>query len=193
MDLPDGIIIDATGCSHSGGDHQYIHDILKKIYNRDYTVSIAMADTAGAAWGLARYQVQPCIIEKDAHINAILDLPPEALRIDIETQEKLHKLGLHQIRDFIAIPRVSLRRRFGESLIKRMNQAIGAEDEIFETVHPVQLYEERLPCLEPILTRAGVEIGSQIVGRICGGLHEARRFTLCLFSRHSKQMEKFLN
>ncbi|HLO82990.1 MAG TPA: DNA polymerase Y family protein [Chitinophagaceae bacterium] len=160
MDLPDGILMDVSGCSHLwGGDLPYINDILKKFNARGYSAGIAMADTAGAAWGLARYSRGPYIAEKGLHANALLDLPPEALRIETAITERLYKLGLRRIRDFIAIPRVSLKRRFGDDLIKRINQALGTEEEFLEPVLPIEPFEERLPCLEPILTRTGVEIG----------------------------------
>jgi protein ImuB len=177
IDPPDGIIIDASGCAHLwGGDHAYIKDIEKKINARGYSIGIAMADTIGAAWGLAHYLPVPIVVEKGSHPKAILDLPPEALRLDVMITERLHKLGLHRIRDFIAIPQHSLRRRFGRDLIQSINQALGREDEIIDPVIPLQPYEERLPCLEPILTRKGVEIGlTRLLETLCDRLSKEEK------------------
>ncbi len=177
MDLPDGIMIDATGCSHLwGGDSPYMHDILQKINSRGYSAGIAMADTAGAAWGLARFSGRPYVAEKGLHAHAILDLPPDALRIENEIIERLYKLGLRRIRDFIAIPRTSLRRRFGDPFIKRINQVLGTEEEFFEPVVPIEPFEERLPCLEPILTRTGVEIGlRRTLEQLCHKLSQEQK------------------
>lgn len=177
IDPPDGIFIDATGCAHLwGGDHAYIKDIENKINARGYSIGIAMADTIGAAWGLSHHVATPVVVEKGFQPNAILDLPPEALRLDAMITERLHKLGLHQIRDFIAIPQQSLRRRFGRDLIQRINQALGREDEIIDPVIPLEPYEERLPCLESILTRKGVEIGlTTLLNTLCDRLSKEEK------------------
>ena len=57
--------------------------------------------------------------------------------------------------------RSALRRRFGEQLLLRLDQALGNEEEYITTCYPVELYSERLPCLEPIQTATGIEIALQ--------------------------------
>ena len=54
--------------------------------------------------------------------------------------------------------RSALRRRFGEQMLVRLDQALGNKEEIIEPVIPVEPYSERLPCLEPIQTATGIEI-----------------------------------
>lgn len=58
----------------------------------------------------------------------------------------------------MGMPPAALRRRFGEGLLSRLRQALGEEDEHISLLRPVPPYEERLPCLEPIRTAAGIEI-----------------------------------
>ena len=57
--------------------------------------------------------------------------------------------------------RSALRRRFGEHLLLRLDQALGNKEEFIEPVIPVEPYSERLPCLEPIQTATGIEIALQ--------------------------------
>ena len=46
VDPPDGIMFDATGCSHLwGGDSAYLQHIINKLNFRGYDVNLAMADT----------------------------------------------------------------------------------------------------------------------------------------------------
>src|SRR3982751_5946570 len=59
------------------------------------------------------------------------------------------------------MPRSVLRRRFGRQLLQRIDQAVGHEEEILEPVVPVEIFAERLPCIEPIVTRGGIEIALQ--------------------------------
>ena len=54
IDQTDGLIIDASGCSHLwGGDEPYLNDIIKRLKDRGYEVRGAMADTIGLACALA--------------------------------------------------------------------------------------------------------------------------------------------
>jgi protein ImuB len=184
VDPPDGLILDATGCSHLwGGDALYIADIVKKINARGYDVRAAMADTIGVAWGAARFGRAQMVIASDRHIETLMDLPPEALRLESESIERLHKLGLHQIKQFIRMPRQSLRRRFGQHFIMRLDMALGQEIETINPVQPMEPYQERLPCLEPIVTSTGIEIAlRQLLETLCARLqHDQQGLRTAVF------------
>jgi protein ImuB len=158
-DYPAGVLLDASGCTHLwGSEEAYLKDITNRLVQRGYTVRAAMADTIGCAWAMARYSNQT-IVDKEKHVQALLPLPITALRLDEETISVLEKLGLRQIRDVISIPRMSLRRRFGKELLQRIRQAIDEEEENIVPVYPIEPYSERLPCMEPIKTKEGIEIG----------------------------------
>ncbi len=174
IDLPDGLILDATGCAHLwGGEKQYITEIHRRLHEFGYHTQIAMADTIGAAWAVARFGKQVTVIEMTKQQEALLNLPPAALRLEADTVERLEKLGLRQISSFISMPSTSLRRRFGQHFIKRLHHAIGTEEEIREPVMPVMSYHERLPCLEPIVTAKGIEIAlQQLLEILCNRLRQ---------------------
>ena len=106
----------------------------------------------------------------------MLSLPPEALRLEAEVIERLHKLGLHQIKQFINMPRSSLRRRFGQHFITQLDKATGQEMEMLEPVHPIEPYQERLPCIEPIVTATGIEIAlKQLLETLCRRLLQEQK------------------
>jgi protein ImuB len=172
VDGNDGIIMDSTGCSHLwGGDELYLKHITDRFKEKGYTVRVAIADTIGAAWATARFAKQNLIIEKGQQSVALLDLPPQALRIEYDTVERLNKLGLKLVKDFLSIQRSALRRRFGEHIILRLDQALGNKEELIIPVHPPLPYEERLPCLEPIATAIGIEIAlKNLLDTICNRL-----------------------
>jgi protein ImuB len=161
-DLPGGILLEATGCAHLwGGEDAYVADITKRLTAIGYTVHIAMADTIGAAWALARYGKNSLVVTGGQQMQALLPLPPSALRLENEITDRLAKLGLRRIEDFLSMPRSALRRRFGLGMIQRLKQAIGEEQEIITPIYPVEPYQERLPCIEPIVTLTGIEIAVQ--------------------------------
>ncbi len=169
IDPPDGIIIDATGCIHLWGTEEaYLLDIRKRLLDIGYTIRSAMADTIGAAWAVTRFGEQHSIIPHGAELAAIGYLPPESLRIDAGAYERLHKLGLHCIRDFIHMPGAVLRRRFGNEFIQQLQYALGYKEEYLTPVEPLAIYHERLQCLEPIVTATGIQIALQnVLSNLC--------------------------
>jgi len=176
VDAPDGLLLDATGCTHLwGGDQKYMDDITKRLTTRGYHIRIAIADTIGAAWATARYG-QKLLIGENNHVNALLPLPPESLRIDQLVSERLHRLGLHKISQFISMPRPTLRKRFGQSFLDRIDQATGKQLELIHPIQPIEPYHERLPCMEPIVTATGIEIAlEQVLTGLCQRLHNEQK------------------
>ena len=168
IDPPDGIIMDVTGSAHLwGGEMKYIHDIHLRLKNRGYDVRATIADSIGAAWAIAHYGGN-AIVESGKQMEALFPLPPSALRLELNVADRLHKLGLHQIRNFISLPRSALRRRFGKELILKLDQALGNEEEPIIPVQPIEPWRERLPCLEPIVTATGIEIAlHRLLDAIC--------------------------
>lgn len=161
-DLPNGLILDISGCAHLwGGEQKYLKEIVTRLRSKGYDVRAAIADTIGAAWAIARFGKVTPIIKPGEQISALLPLPPAALRLEPATLDRLKKLGFRIIGNFITIPRSTLRRRFGTGLLQRLDQALGNEDEYIQPLVPIEPYHERLPCLEPIRTATGIEIALQ--------------------------------
>jgi len=177
IDPPDGLLLDVTGCSHLwGGDQSYVAEVVRKLNARGYDVRVAMADTIGVAWGVARFGKEPLAIEAGKHIEALLTLPPEALRLEVAAIDLLHKLGLHQINQFIRMSRTSLRRRLGQHFIMRLDMALGQEIETIKPVLPPEPYQERLPCMEPIITAVGIEIAlEELLKALCLRLRQEQK------------------
>ena len=173
IDPGDGLLLDATGCAYLwGGEREYIRAIVTRIRDLGYHVRAAIADTIGAAWAHAHYGKSVSIIQPGDALHALLPLPPVALRLEPDVLDKMQKLGFYQIRNFIHIPARVLRRRFGKELIRRMEQALGHVQEFIQTIQPVVPYQERLPCLEPIVAAAGIEIALQkLLENLCARLN----------------------
>jgi protein ImuB len=182
VDLPDGLMLDVTGCSHLwGGDHPYLNTMVEKLSKRGYDISVAMADTPGVAWAIARYGIESkdnktVSIPVGKHIESLLPLPVEALRLEPDAIERLHKLGLHRIEQILSISRPSLRRRFGQQLLQRLDLVTGREEEVIQPVTTPEPYQERLPCMEPIVTSVGIEAAlNQLLKTLCSRLREDQK------------------
>ncbi|UTM21802.1 DNA polymerase Y family protein (plasmid) [Dyadobacter chenhuakuii] len=172
VDLDDGLILDATGCTHLwGGEMAYLKDIVARLKGSGYDARAAMADTIAAAWAVCRYGKSERIVAPGAQLDALLALPPTALRLEQITLEKMHKLGFYQIKSFVYIAPSVLKRRFGQALLDRLGQALGHVHEAFEPIQPPEPFTERLPCLEPIRTAPGIEIAMQkLLEMLCSRL-----------------------
>jgi protein ImuB len=175
VDLPDGLILDASGCAHLwGGEMPYLEDISTRLKNAGYHVRAAMADTIGAAWAMAHFgKAITSVIPAGGQREAVLPLAPAALRLEPPVVERLHKLGLHHIGSFISMQRAALRRRFGVGMLLRLDQVTGLERENIQPLVPLEPYQERLPCLEPIITRRGIEIAlERLLQALCQRLQQ---------------------
>jgi protein ImuB len=171
-DLPDGLIFDISGCAHLwGGEQPYLETIVQRFSQGGYTARAAIADTIGAAWAMAHYGQHQSIIEPKKQMEALEGLPPVSLRLESTVHHRLHKLGFHRIGQFMHIPRSTLRRRFGNTLLDRLGHALGTVPEYLSPVEAVQPYHERLPCLEPIKTATGIAMALQkLLKTLCNRL-----------------------
>ncbi|HEX3008800.1 MAG TPA: DNA polymerase Y family protein [Bacteroidales bacterium] len=159
IDPPDGLILDISGCAHLwGGEISYLKTITDRLRRGGFDVRVAIADTIGAAWAIARYGRGITIVEPGSQAEALFSLPPVALRLDAPVLQRMEKLGFRQIKQLLCIPASNLRRRFGEGLLNRLGQALGTVTEFLHPVQPTPIYQERLPCMEPISTATGIEI-----------------------------------
>ncbi|MDI1254931.1 MAG: DNA polymerase Y family protein [Flavobacterium sp.] len=185
VDLPEGLILDITGCAHySGGEKAYLESIHKKLNAFGYTVKIAIADTIGAAWAVARFENSKMIVSSGEEQSALATLPPAALRLETDILTRMKKLGLQKIGSFIDMPHAALRRRFGALLPSRINQALGQEIEIIVPIKIIEPYQERLCCLEPIPTPKGIRIAlEKLLEMLCTRLQAERLGLRCAVFR----------
>ncbi|MGX1307645.1 protein ImuB [Amorphus suaedae] len=186
LDPHDGLFLDITGCAHLfGGETGLRDDLLARLAGAEIAARAAIAGTAGAAWAMARYGQAPILA--DAEIpEALARLPVAALRLAPETARSLGSLGLRTIAQLAAQPRAPIAARFGPLLLRRLDQALGAEDEPItpRRTMPLLVVERRLA--EPVfqwdvvatyLARLAALLETRLEARGEG----ARRLVLALF------------
>jgi len=173
LDPPDGLLLDATGCTHlKGGELAWVKDLTNRLKALGYYVRPAMADTIGCAWGVARWAKSGLIVEAGGHRNALMPLPPSALRLSNDLLIKLDNLGLRTVNTFIHMPKSVLQRRFGKQIVLRLLQAIGQEEEFLLPINEPAPHSERFFCLEPVKTRPAIENALRnLLGTMCKRLY----------------------
>lgn len=177
VDLNDGLQLEVSGCAHLwGGEGSYLKAIESRLNARGFDVRLGMADTPIVAWAVARFGGASLRIAPGQHREALLNLPPEALRIEPDAVQRLHKLGLHKIGQFINMPRQILRRRFGKMLLDQLDKAIGQQPDVIIPVSQPPEYVQRLPCLDPVATREGIEFAlGNLLLDLCGQLQREQK------------------
>ncbi|WP_416237399.1 Y-family DNA polymerase [Sulfitobacter sp. F26204] len=184
-DRGDGLLLDVTGSAHlSGGEAAMLQDMRVRLVQSRLTVRIGLADTVGAAWALARFG-EGCA-QTGQTGQAINALPVASLRITINEDTALQRLGIKTVGQLADLPRATIGQRFGPSVLMRLDQALGQQAESISPEETQQTYATRLTIPEPIgLAKdvmAGVErlllpLCEKLARDVCG----AR--VLCLMCR----------
>lgn len=158
LDPPDGLLVDVTGVAHLfGGEAALLDDAASRLAARGLAARLAIAPTAGAAWGLAHYGPERAIHHPAGNLD---ELPVAALRLDPATLLVLRRLGLKRIGELSGVARDALARRFRNTRapdanpLVRLDQLLGKVPEPLLPVvaAPLPLVQRRL--LEPIRHRS---------------------------------------
>src|ERR1043165_1298155 len=129
LDPPDGLVLDISGCAHLfGGETALANDLVRRLGAQGLQARVAIADTVGCAWGVARFSNEATVASGEEQ-DAIGPLPLAALRLSAETIEALSQVGLKRIADVLDRPRAPLAARFGADFVRRLDQALGRDDE----------------------------------------------------------------
>ncbi|NNF77564.1 MAG: DNA polymerase Y family protein [Rhizobiales bacterium] len=174
LDGPDGIFIDITGCAHLfSGERAMLDGLLSKLRLFGLEVSGALADTAGAAWALARSGLNGEVAPHQETANALAHLPVDGLRLGTETTETLHRLGLKTIGALYGLSRASLAARFGRETVRRLDQALGAEHEPLPFEAERSAHQVVMRLAEPIYTVSAVEAClARLLDQLCARLEK---------------------
>ena len=173
---PDGLWLDLTGVAHLfGGEERMCARILAFCRRLGFGARIAVAGTAGAAHALARFGGTSLILcPPGGEADLLAPMPLAALRLEEEALGAARRLGLERIGELAAMPRAPLQRRFGESLLTRLDQALGRAAEPFEPIVPETPPAILLRFLEPIATAEAIgEASGEAVRRLVPLLSEA--------------------
>ncbi len=157
------------------GEAALLADLTTRLEAAGIAIRAAVADTPGAAHALARHAARPLTIAPpNGTVAALAALPVAALRLDAETTDSLHRLGLSRIDQLAAIPRGPLARRFSLDVLRRLDQALGRVAEPITPMTPPTAIASRLGFIDPLLTAdAFAAVIKRLTMRVCGELARA--------------------
>jgi protein ImuB len=134
--LHDGLILDITGTDRLyGSEENLVHRIFEKLSKARFRAKIAIARTIGAAWALSRFSSKKFISVGVTNLEEmLLPLPICSLRIDAEHILSLQQVGIDTINKLLKIPRSSLNKRYGTSVSRKIDEALGYAFETYRMV-----------------------------------------------------------
>jgi protein ImuB len=185
-DPPDGILLDIGGCAHLfGGEQRLGDDLLARVTNFGFSARIAITTTIGAAWAAARFADTPITARGDER-ELLAPLPIAALRLPADMIAALARVGMKSVGDILDLPRAPLVARFGVDLLRKLDRALGREDEPLSPLLPIAPYVAERNFHEPIAREEDVlATVERLAGRLATTLAArgdgARRLELALF------------
>jgi len=183
---PDGLMLDITGCAHLfDGEEALVADLSARLAGQGFAARAAIADTPGAAFAAAGFSPVSWVPPGRAR-DILADLPLAALRLDGDTVAALDRVGLKRIGQIVDAPRAPLTARFGTLLIRRLDQALGREEEAIDPRRPVAALIAERRFAEPIAREEDIagtiaSLAATLAGSLEARGEGARRFELALF------------
>jgi protein ImuB len=155
----DGFFLDIEGAAHLfGGEERLLADLsLRLEKNFGLPARLAVADTPGMAWALARFAHAPSpVLPSGQEAQALAPLPVEALRLSPDTCRALRRLGFKTIGALLDKPRAPFAARFPAELLRRIDQALGRIEEPLIPIVAPPVYHTLRYLLEPLLTQEAI-------------------------------------
>ena len=170
----DGLMLDITGCAHLfGGEDGLAGDLGERLARAGFAAVIALADTPGAARALARFGGGG-IVAAGEQRQALAGLPAAALGLERAIAAGLARVGLRRIGDLYPMPRRALAARFGVEVGRRLDRALGAEDEPVSPRRPPAPHSVRLAFAEPVSAPEQLHAATaRLLTSLCAGLERA--------------------
>jgi protein ImuB len=164
----DGLFLDIEGAAHLfGGEEKLLADLsLRLEKNFGLPIRLAVADTPGMAWALARFHtpILPRSAGEDKYVilpsgqeaQALTPLAVEALRLSPDICRTLRRLGFKTVGALLDKPRAPFAARFPAELLQRIDQALGRIEEPLRPIVAPPVYHTLRYLLEPIFTQEAI-------------------------------------
>ena len=160
---PQALFIDITrSVSLFSNERELARQAILDFQRQGYHIRLAIAATLGTAWALAHFaplqeppgtgswfhsftgntnhgysnDSQGWILPSQHTWDGLGTLPPTALRLPLRALQRLQQAGITQISTLYQLPRADLQIRLGKTLLQRLDQALGQQEESIDVYHP---------------------------------------------------------
>ncbi len=163
LDGDDALAIDVRGLARLyGGEATLLNTLHQSVEDLGFQAELALADTKGAAWALARFgsflpegqiggdTARGRILAPGTAAATLAPFPLAALRIAPKAIQALHRLGIKTLADLGRLPRAQLTRRYGPEILRRLEQTLGRHGEPLAPLPPPSPLSARLRFPQPL-------------------------------------------
>lgn len=153
---PAHLWLDITGIGRLfGGEEQLLAELRAALEGWGYVGIGAVADTLGAAWACA--EAAWPVVPAGGNRQAVGARPLASLRLPAKVLSELEQLGVERVEQLWRLPRAGLATRWGEELLRRLDQVLGAAPEWLVPLRPVARFQLDWWLEEPVADRAWIE------------------------------------
>jgi protein ImuB len=180
------LFLDITGCAHLFGGEEALHaSLATRLRAQGFLARAAIADTPGAAWAVAHYG-KPAVIAPGSIAETLAPLPMAALRLDPKIVSAMERVGLKRIGQILDAPRAPLAARFGATLARQLDRALGIDEEAISPRRPPPVFIAERRFAEPIAHESDIiaaltSLAAALATRLEAHGEGARRLEYSLF------------
>lgn len=180
---PEGIVLDLQASLRLfGGRPALLARIRNGLTALGFSVHLACAPTARAAWLLVRWRDGACIEHPSLLEAGLSALPIGLLHSAARHGDALAAIGAHRFADLARLPRDGLARRYGPLLLTEIDTALGRQAEPRAWFEAPARFAIRLELLAQVERAEALLFGAQrLLQQLCGWLaarHSATRDVL---------------
>lgn len=169
---PGSLLLEIGGSLRLFGGPERLRDRVRDAAAElGHDVILAAAPTPlGAQW-LARAGFDMLVADRETLRHHLRRLPVESLELPADAAASLDRMGLRTLGELLALPRDGLARRFGQTLLDRLDRALGRLPDPRAPIEPPARFRADLALPSPVAeVEALLFAAHRLVLQLCGFL-----------------------
>lgn len=178
----DSLLIDLIGTDRLYPDQRLLlRRIRLQLHRMGITARLALAPTFTSAAALARAaRKTPLIVDHHRLVDELARLPIASLGVEPTVIQSLSEVGITHIGRLLDLPRSALIQRYGRSLVRLLDQALGRVAESLEPIRPAEPMIERIDLPGPVKQIQAIQqIAQQLIESLCDRLIRRQQGARC--------------
>ena len=172
----DALVLDIGGSAHLfGGEAAVLGRVVEGLARLGVAACGVVASAPGVALAMARAG-RAGMVPAGGEAAAVDRLPLSALLLAPEVVRALSGMGLRRVGEVRRQPRAPLARRFGQALLRVLDEAVGEVVAPLSPLRPPVAFEAARDLLDPLITRVAIDgVVAGLLDEMCRKLTAAGR------------------
>jgi protein ImuB len=172
----DALVLDIGGSAHLfGGEAALLRRVVEGLAQLGVSACGVVAGAPGVALAVARAG-RAGVVPPGGEVAAVDPLGLSALPLAPGVVQALSGMGLRRVGEVRRQPRGPLARRFGQALLRAIDEAVGEVVAPISPIRPPPEFEVARDLLDPLITRVAIDAGvAGLLESLCRRLAAAGR------------------